>query len=68
MPEKDSEERVLIQRAQRGDPDAVAALFRRYAPAIFWYFIFKDIHEYEQDLGQNRRGVKSGESFWRLQR
>ncbi len=41
MPEKDSEERVLIQRAQRGDPEAVAALFRRYAPAIFRYFIFR---------------------------
>ncbi len=41
MPEKDSEERALVQSAQRGDAEAVAALFRRYAPAIFRYFIFR---------------------------
>jgi RNA polymerase sigma-70 factor (ECF subfamily) len=37
----DSEEHVLVQRAQRGDGAAVAALFRRHAAAVFRYFVFR---------------------------
>jgi RNA polymerase sigma-70 factor (ECF subfamily) len=36
-----SEEIALVQRAQQGDAEAVAELYRRHAPAIFRYFYFR---------------------------
>ena len=36
-----AEERSLIRRAQQGDPEAVAELYYRHAPAIFRYAYFR---------------------------
>ncbi|MGH2523987.1 MAG: sigma-70 family RNA polymerase sigma factor [Anaerolineales bacterium] len=36
-----AEERRLIQRAQQGDPEAVAELYYRHAPAVFRYVYFR---------------------------
>ena len=41
MADTDADEPALVQRAQRGDAEAIAALFRRHAPGIFRYFIFR---------------------------
>jgi len=37
----DKSERILIERAQRGDPDAVASLYRRYVQAITRYIAYR---------------------------
>lgn len=37
----DTSERNLIERAQRGDPDAVAGLYRRYVQAIARYVAYR---------------------------
>jgi len=37
----DADEPALVQRAQHGDAEAIAVLFRRHAPGIFRYFILR---------------------------
>ena len=41
MPTPDTDEHLLIRRAQQGDPEAATLLYRRHGPAIYRYFLFR---------------------------
>lgn len=41
MPEPNAAEQSLVQRARRGEADAVAELYRLHSPTIFRYFYFR---------------------------
>jgi len=41
QPKYDSESRELIRRAQAGEADAIAEIYRQHAPKIFRYFFFR---------------------------
>lgn len=41
MPSPETNESALIRRAQQGDTEAAAQLYRRHGPAIFRYFLFR---------------------------
>lgn len=44
MPSSSASDQALLHRAQRGEADAIAELYRLHAPAIYRYFYFR-VHD-----------------------